>query len=130
MISIHHQGLEPQAAWIKHGKRSQLGLHFKVTIIWSCHHLPATKMKGGVPGGSVVKNLPGKQEMQVRSLSWEDPLEKEMVTHSSILSGRIPWTEEPGGLQSMQLQTVGHELATREQQQDGRKGMKGNLTLL
>ena len=55
----------------------------------------------GFPSGSVVKNLPAKQEMQNRSLQWEDPLEKEMATHSSILAWEIPWTEEPGGLQSM-----------------------------
>ena len=47
-----------------------------------------------------VKNLPGMQETQVRSLGQEDPLEKGMATHSSILAWRIPWTEEPGGLQS------------------------------
>ena len=52
----------------------------------------------GFPGGSVVKNLPSKQETQVQSLGWEDPLEKEMATHSSILAWRIPWTEEPGML--------------------------------
>ena len=51
--------------------------------------------------GSVVKNLPAKQEIQVQSLGWEDPLEKEMATHSSILAWEIPWTERPGGLQSM-----------------------------
>ena len=49
------------------------------------------------------------QEVQVRSLAWEDPLEKEMATHSSILAWEIPWTEEPGGLQSMQLQRGGHD---------------------
>ena len=49
----------------------------------------------------VVKNLPAVQETQVQPLGWEDPLEKEMATHSSILAWRIPWTEEPGGLQSM-----------------------------
>ena len=49
----------------------------------------------------MVKNPPAKQETQVRSLSWEDPLEKEMATHSSILAWETPWTEEPGGLQSM-----------------------------
>ena len=49
----------------------------------------------------MVKNLPAVQEMQVRSLVREDPQEKEMATHSSILAWRIPWTEEPGGLQSM-----------------------------
>ena len=47
--------------------------------------------------------------MQVRSLGWEDPLEKEMATHSSILAWRIPWTEEPGGLQSMGLQRIRHD---------------------
>ena len=50
-------------------------------------------------GGSVVKNLPAKQEMWVQSLGCEDPLEKEMATHSSTLAWEIPWTEEPGGLQ-------------------------------
>ena len=52
------------------------------------------------PGGSDGKSLPAKQEPQVRSLSWEDPLEKEMATHSSILAWEIPWTEEPGRLHS------------------------------
>ena len=50
------------------------------------------------PGGSVIKYLPAKQEAQVQSLGWEDPLEKKMATHSSILAWEIPWTEEPGGL--------------------------------
>ena len=52
----------------------------------------------GFPGGSVVKNLPAMQEMHIQYLGWEDPLEKEMATHSSILAWEIPWTEEPGGL--------------------------------
>ena len=52
----------------------------------------------------IVKNLPTKQETQVPSLGWEDPLEKEMATHSSVLAWRIPWTEEPDELQSMGLQ--------------------------
>ena len=56
----------------------------------------------------MVKNLPTMQETQVQSLGWEDPLKKDMATHSSILVWRIPWTEEPGGLQSMGLQRVGH----------------------
>ena len=62
----------------------------------------------GFPGGSAVENLPAMQETQVRSLDQEDPLEKEMTTHSSILVWKIPWTEEPGGLQSMVSQGVGH----------------------
>ena len=56
----------------------------------------------------VVKNLPAMQKAWVQSLSWEDPLEKGMATHFSILAWRIPWTEEPGGLQSMGLQRVRH----------------------
>ena len=56
----------------------------------------------------LVKNLPAVQETWVRSLGQEDPLEKEMATHSSILAWKIPWTEEPGGLQSMGSQRVGH----------------------
>ena len=56
-----------------------------------------------------VKNLPAVQETRVRSLSWEDPLEKEMATHSNILAWKISWTEEPGGLQSMVSQRVGHD---------------------
>ena len=57
----------------------------------------------------MVKRLPTVQETWVRSLGREDPLEKEMATHSSILAWRIPWTEEPGGLQSIGLQTVRHD---------------------
>ena len=60
----------------------------------------------------MVNNLPAMWETQVRSLDGEDPLEKEMATHSSILAWRIPWTEEPGGLQSMGSQRVGHNGAT------------------
>ena len=55
-----------------------------------------------------VKNLPAEPETWVRSLGWEDPLEKEMATHSNILAWKISWTEEPGGLQSMGSQRVGH----------------------
>ena len=60
----------------------------------------------------MVKNLPAMQETWVQSLGQEDPLERGMVTHSSILAWRIPWTEEPGGLQSMGLQRVGHDWET------------------
>ena len=56
-----------------------------------------------------VKRLLAMQETWVRSLGWEDPLEKEMATLSSILAWRIPWTQEPGGLQSMGSQRVGHD---------------------
>ena len=58
------------------------------------------------PDGSVMKNPSEMQEMWVRPLGWDDALEKEMATHSSILAWRIPWTQEPGGLQSMASQRV------------------------
>ena len=54
--------------------------------------------------GQMVKNLSARQETRIQSLGWENPLEKGMATHSSMLAWRIPWTEEPGGLQSMGLQ--------------------------
>ena len=57
----------------------------------------------------MVKNLPAKQEMQVQFLGQEDLLEEKMATHSSILDWEIPWTEEPGGLQFMPSQIVGHD---------------------
>ena len=72
-----------------------------VSIIW------------GFPHGSAVKNLPGMQESQEidvgPNLSWEDPLEEDMATHSSIFAWRIPWTEEPGGPQSITSQRVRHD---------------------
>ena len=57
----------------------------------------------------MVKRLPTMRETRVRSLGWEDPLEEEMATHSSTLAWRIPWTEEPGGLQYVGSQRVGHD---------------------
>ena len=61
------------------------------------------------PVAQRVKNLPAIQETWVRFLGWEDPLEKEMATHSSIVAWKIPWTEESGGLQSMGSQRIGHD---------------------
>ena len=63
----------------------------------------------GFPDSSLVKNPPAVQETPVQLLGWEDPLEKGKATHSRILAWRIPWTEEPGGLQSMRSQRVGHD---------------------
>ena len=65
------------------------------------------------PGGSDLSTV---QETWVRSLGQEDPLEKEIAAHSSTLAWKIPWTEEPGRLQSMGLQRVGHDLSTEQQQ--------------
>ena len=57
----------------------------------------------------MAKNLPAMQESWVQSLGWEDPLEQGTATHSSILAWRIPWTEEPGGLPSMESQSAGRD---------------------
>ena len=64
----------------------------------------------------MARNVPAMWATQVRSLGWEDPLGKGMATHSSILAWRIPWTEEPGGLQSMGSQRIGHDLPTEKEQ--------------
>ena len=75
--------------------------------------IPLQEHQKGFPGGLIVKNLPEMQKMQemprVQSLDQEDLLEEGMATHSSILAWRIPWTEEPDGLQSMGSQRVGHD---------------------
>ena len=60
----------------------------------------------------MVKRLPTMWQTQVQSLGWEDPLEKQMAIHSSILAWEIPWTEEPGRVQSMGSQRVGHDRGT------------------
>ena len=71
----------------------------------------------GFPGGSVVKNPPVMQQTWVQSLGLEDPLEKGMANHPSILAWEIPWREEPDGLQSLGSQRVRHDLATKQRQQ-------------
>ena len=68
----------------------------------------------GFRDGSAVKKPPAMQETRVRSLGREDPLEKEMATHSSIPAWEIPWTEQPGGLQFTGSQRVGHDLVTKQ----------------
>ena len=75
----------------------------------------------GFPGGSVVKTLPATQERWVQSLGGEDPLKEGMATHSSILVWRIPWTEEPGGLQS-----IGTQSQTRLKRQSIHTCKEGN----
>jgi len=62
----------------------------------------------------MVKNLPAMQETQVRSVDWEDPLEREMGIHSSILAWEIPWTEKPGKVQSRGPERIGYNLVTKQ----------------
>ena len=69
-----------------------------------------TSMEGASLVAQKVKNVPEMQETQVQSMGWTDSLEKEMATHSSIFTWEIPWTEEPGRLQSMASQRAGHNL--------------------
>ena len=80
----------PHILMVPNYQENTLGFLDKVKL-----HLLLLK---GFPDGSVVKNPPALQETRVWSLGGEDPLEKEMATHSSLLAGRIPWTEKPGGL--------------------------------
>ena len=82
-------------------------LHFMAHCCSDYYDLPHPKNR--FPGGSAVKNPPAMKATRVPSLGQEYPLEKDMATHSSILAWRIPWTEEPGGLQSMGSQRVRHE---------------------
>ena len=81
--------------WIKHKLESSLLGEISITLV-----------------AQMIKCLLAMQETQVRSLVWEDPLEKEMATHSSTLAWKILWTEEPGRLHSMGLQRVGHDCGT------------------
>ena len=95
--------------------------HFK-TLYWTCYNTASVLCFGFWPRGmwnlraslvaQMVKNLPTVQETWVPSLGWGDPLGEGMATHCSILAWRIPWTEEPGGLQSMGSQRVRHDWAT------------------
>ena len=120
----------PGAQWPTHKQEPLGGLHgyhcrgswdrsFIYFFVWLCwvfivmHRLslPAFLLWASLVFQS-VKNLPALQETWVRSPGWEDPLEKKMATHSSILAWRISWTEEPGGLQSMGSQRVGHAWVT------------------
>ena len=77
--------------------------------IWYCQSFSFQSFEGVA---QTVKRLSAMQETRVRSLGWEDPLEKEMAIHSSTRAWKIPWTEEPGRLQSMGSQRVGHDWAT------------------
>ena len=87
-------------------------------IACKCLVCAALNKSKGFLGGAVVKNLPPMQETRVQSLDGEDPLEDEMATHSSILTWKIAWTEEPGGLRSIRSQRdTTDQLSTHEHKQ-------------
>ena len=79
---------------------------YEPSLGWESYKLESTQENNGFPGGSGVKNPLAMQEMQIQSLSGEDPLEEGMVSHSSILARRIAWTEKPGRLHSIEFQRV------------------------
>ena len=107
--------LKKKKCWLPHTSWSVLqeAQGYKIDFLISVEHsrisdlINCTLVIKGFPGGS-VKNRPSMQETRVLSLGLEDPLGTEMATHSSILAQEIPLTEEPGGLQSMGPQRVGH----------------------
>ena len=84
-------------------------VHYKATIIQTMWFLQKDILKWASLVAQTVEHLPAVRETQVRTLSRDDPLEKEMATHSNILAWRIPWTEESGGLQSMGWQIAGRD---------------------
>ena len=96
-------------------KRLSLNIWLYPTYVW-CEYIIDYKLDLGFSGpflvAQLVKNLPAMQETWFQSLGWEDPLEKEMATHFTILAWKISWTEESGGLQSMGLQ-VRHNWVTK-----------------
>ena len=133
-------GLSPATLlgpWYFPGKNTGVGCHFLLQGLFltqdlnprplhcttyrfssdSIHHQGALKVKNPLP-------MQKTQETQVPSLSQEDPLEEEMATHSSVLDWRIPWTEEPGGLQSTGSQRVGHDWATNTHKEEINKHNK------
>ena len=96
-------------ATVRTGHGTRTGFKWGKGYIKAVYCHPAYLTYGTSPVAQRLKRLPAMQGTWVRSLGWEDPLEKEMATHSSILAWRIPWMEEPGGLQFMGLQRVGHD---------------------
>ena len=104
--SVKHVGWLPRFLSCVRGCGTQ-------SLFSRCFQSRSTKLLSLV--AQMVKNLPAVWETQVWSLGQEAPLEKGIATHSSILAWRIPWTVEPGGLQSMRLQRVGHSWATKQQ---------------
>ena len=94
---------------VREGSRGQITWGLTFIYSFSKYLLSAYHMSGTSLVGQKVKRLPTVQETRAQSLGREDLLEKEMATHSSILAWKMPWTEEPGGLQSMGSQRVGHD---------------------
>ena len=106
-----------------------LALSLLLGCLLNSHSSFKTQLKD-FPRGAVVKNLPAMQEMWVWSMGQEDPPEREMATHSSILAWRIPWTEEPGRLQSMGLQKSQTWLTDQKKKENSTQGVLTHLSLV
>ena len=94
---------------LNEGEETILPLSLSLSLFFFFPFLHGSKPTEGFLVTQLVKNLPTVQEIRVQSLGLEDRLEKEMATHFSILAWKIPWTEEPGGLQTMGSERVGHD---------------------
>ena len=106
---VWHGLCEKKRTLRKHGKECSVRIQRQIAMLTKIKDgagvWPVTMYLMGFHGGPVVKNLPAKSETQVQFLGWEDSLEKEMTTHSSVLAWRIPWTEEALRVQSKGLRT-------------------------
>ena len=112
LINLHLLSSTNIASIFPTVSHSDMGYHyFRVKWCFKLYYSPVSCLQASLVG-QLVKNLPEVQETQVWSLGWEDHLEKEMATHSTILAWKISETEEPGGLQSMGSQRVRHDWAT------------------
>ena len=109
---ICHTNIIPASIWGEYLFCLCLETHIKVSTFRRWNYTFCIICKWASFVVQSVKNLPGVQEIQVRSLGLEDPPEKEMAIHPSILAWKISRTEEPGGLQSMESQRVGHDWVT------------------
>ena len=112
------RGRQRMAVWWHHRLNAAVHGLQRVRRDWTTE-LNWTEYKGFITVNLVaqlVKNPTAMQKTPFRSLGWQDPLQKRMATHSSILAWRIPWTEDPGGLQSLGSQRIRHDWATKQKQ--------------
>ena len=108
--SYTDKSIESREVYVTHnGRVLQIYIQNNMDVVSSVEFGQPTTLDGASLVAQRLKRLPGMRENRVRSLGWEDPLEKEMATHSSTLAWKIPWTEEPGRLQSMGSQRVRHD---------------------
>ena len=109
IFQMNHLEFIWNSVWSNNRLTISISLGGYTYMIYGILFYPPVWIHGGFPSGSVVKNPPAMQETCAPSLDQEDPLEEGVATHSSVLAWKMPWTEEPGGLQSMVSQKVRHD---------------------